>query len=110
MGGEGGTRSCSSLHGQFTSDPECTWTKPTVYFWYKQVLKASDDMEVGGLPVMHLSVSFFVTWLLVCISMIRGLKSAKKVSCPVPHYSDGPQRPPMFSQPDAWRSSTSCLS
>ncbi|XP_054444387.1 orphan sodium- and chloride-dependent neurotransmitter transporter NTT5-like [Pteronotus mesoamericanus] len=60
-------------------DPECARTKPTTYFWYQQVLKATDKIEIGGLPVMHLGVSLFVTWLLSCISMVKGLQSARKV-------------------------------
>ncbi|KAF6079450.1 hypothetical protein HJG60_017617 [Phyllostomus discolor] len=70
---------CPLLKNSSNFDPKCARTKPTIYFWYKQVLKATDEMEVGGLPVMHLSVSFFVTWLLVCISMIKGLRSTSKM-------------------------------
>ena len=78
---EGGvTWSCSFLHAQFTSDPECVRTTSTTYFWYRNVLKATDKIEMGGLPVKHLSVSVFVTWLIICVSMIRGPKSSGKVS------------------------------
>lgn len=83
-GGEKGRqRSCSALHGWSTSDPECVRTIPTVYFWYRHVLNASDKVEIGGLPVTHLSVCLFVTWLITCISMIKGLKSSGKVSHPL---------------------------
>ncbi|GAB5581787.1 orphan sodium- and chloride-dependent neurotransmitter transporter NTT5 isoform X1 [Prionailurus iriomotensis] len=67
------------LHAQFTSDPECVRTTSTTYFWYRNVLKATDKIEMGGLPVKHLSVSVFVTWLIICISMIRGPKSSGKM-------------------------------
>ncbi|XP_048079962.1 orphan sodium- and chloride-dependent neurotransmitter transporter NTT5-like [Ursus arctos] len=73
----------------FTSDPECERTTSTTYFWYRNVLKATDEIEMGGLPVMHLSVSLFVTWLIICISMIKGLKSTGKmlyVSVLLPYF------------------------
>uniref|UniRef100_G3UMS9 Transporter n=1 Tax=Loxodonta africana TaxID=9785 RepID=G3UMS9_LOXAF len=70
---------CPSLENSNASDPECERTRPTTYFWYRKVLKATDEIEKGGLPVLHLSVSLFVTWLLTCISMIQGLKSTGKM-------------------------------
>lgn len=79
------TWSCSSLHGRSTSDPECARTTPATYFWYRKVLKATDEIEMGGLPILHLSVSLFVIWLIICISMIKGLKSTGKVSHPLTH-------------------------
>lgn len=76
----GGTWSCSFLHGQFTSDPECSRTTSTTYFWYRKVLEATDEIEIGGLPVLHLTISLFVTWLIISISMVKGPKSIGKVS------------------------------
>ncbi|XP_053515649.1 orphan sodium- and chloride-dependent neurotransmitter transporter NTT5-like [Artibeus jamaicensis] len=70
---------CPLLRNSSNFDPKCTRTNPTTYFWYEQALKATDEIEIGGLPVMHLGVSLFVTWLVVCISMIKGLKSTRKV-------------------------------
>ncbi|XP_032985164.1 orphan sodium- and chloride-dependent neurotransmitter transporter NTT5-like [Rhinolophus ferrumequinum] len=63
----------------FTSDPECIRTTPTTYFWYRHVLKATDEIAIDGLPALHLSVSLFVTWSIICISIIKGLKSSWKV-------------------------------
>nr|KAF6411787.1 solute carrier family 6 member 16 [Rousettus aegyptiacus] len=71
---------CPLLENSSQFDPECVRTIPTVYFWYRHVLNASDKVEIGGLPVTHLSVCLFVTWLITCISMIKGLKSSGKVS------------------------------
>ncbi|XP_047693187.1 orphan sodium- and chloride-dependent neurotransmitter transporter NTT5 isoform X3 [Prionailurus viverrinus] len=74
---------CPLLRNSSTYDPECVRTTSTTYFWYRNVLKATDKIEMGGLPVKHLSVSVFVTWLIICISMIRGPKSSGKfVGCP----------------------------
>nr|KAF6411786.1 solute carrier family 6 member 16 [Rousettus aegyptiacus] len=70
---------CPLLENSSQFDPECVRTIPTVYFWYRHVLNASDKVEIGGLPVTHLSVCLFVTWLITCISMIKGLKSSGKM-------------------------------
>ncbi|KAM6223627.1 orphan sodium- and chloride-dependent neurotransmitter transporter NTT5 [Rhynchocyon petersi] len=64
---------------QFTLDPECDRTTPATYFWYRKVLKATDEIKMGGLPIFHLSVCLFVTWFIICISMIQGLKSTGKI-------------------------------
>ncbi|KAF4011228.1 hypothetical protein G4228_002732 [Cervus hanglu yarkandensis] len=63
----------------FTSDSECARTNPTTYFWYRKVLKATDEIEVDGKPLLHLSASVLVIWLIICISMIKGPKSTGKV-------------------------------
>ncbi|EFB23949.1 hypothetical protein PANDA_006283, partial [Ailuropoda melanoleuca] len=75
--------------GKKRANPECERTTSTTYFWYRNVLKATDEIEMGGLPVMHLSVSLFVTWLIICISMIKGPKSTGKmlyVSVLLPYF------------------------
>ncbi|KAM8791837.1 orphan sodium- and chloride-dependent neurotransmitter transporter NTT5 [Rhynchonycteris naso] len=70
---------CPLLKNSSNFDPECEQTTSTVYFWYRQVLKVTDEIEIGGLPVVHLSISLIVTWFLICISMIKGLKSTGKM-------------------------------
>ncbi|XP_006868465.1 PREDICTED: uncharacterized protein LOC102832911 [Chrysochloris asiatica] len=65
--------------GEFTPDPECERATSTTYFRYQKVLKATKEIEKGGLPVIHLSLSLFMTWLIICISMICGLKSTGKI-------------------------------
>ncbi|XP_019281257.2 orphan sodium- and chloride-dependent neurotransmitter transporter NTT5-like isoform X1 [Panthera pardus] len=80
---------CPLLRNSSTYDPECVRTTSTTYFWYRNVLMATDKIEMGGLPVKHLSVSVFVTWLIICISMIRGPKSSGKmlyVSVILPYF------------------------
>uniref|UniRef100_A0A8C3VZN0 Transporter n=1 Tax=Catagonus wagneri TaxID=51154 RepID=A0A8C3VZN0_9CETA len=71
--------SCPTTNNLTVYDPECVRTTPTTYFWYRKVLKATDEIEMGGLPVLHLSVSLFVIWLIICISMTKGLKSTGKM-------------------------------
>ncbi|XP_072822736.1 orphan sodium- and chloride-dependent neurotransmitter transporter NTT5 isoform X3 [Vicugna pacos] len=70
---------CPLMKNSSGFDPECAWTTPTTYFWYRKVLKATDEIEIGGIPVMHLSVCLFVTWLIICISMMKGPKSTGKM-------------------------------
>uniref|UniRef100_A0A8C8XAM5 Transporter n=1 Tax=Panthera leo TaxID=9689 RepID=A0A8C8XAM5_PANLE len=76
---------CPLLRNSSTYDPECVRTTSTTYFWYRNVLMATDKIEMGGLPVKHLSVSVFVTWLIICISMIRGPKSSGKIFLSMGH-------------------------
>ncbi|XP_054321695.1 orphan sodium- and chloride-dependent neurotransmitter transporter NTT5 isoform X2 [Pongo pygmaeus] len=61
-------------------DPECEQTTPSIYFWYRQALKASDRIEDGGTPVSSLVLPFFLCWCLVGAFMINGLKSTGKIS------------------------------
>uniref|UniRef100_A0A8C6CZG7 Transporter n=1 Tax=Moschus moschiferus TaxID=68415 RepID=A0A8C6CZG7_MOSMO len=76
-------------------DSECARTSPTTYFWYRKVLKATDEIEIGGKPVIHLGASLLVIWLIICISMIKGPKSTGKVSTsPVFCGSVAPNRKP----------------
>ncbi|XP_037372871.1 orphan sodium- and chloride-dependent neurotransmitter transporter NTT5 [Talpa occidentalis] len=70
---------CPSLGNSNKTDPECARTTPTTYFWYRHVLMTTDEIEMGGLPVRHLSMSLFVTWSIICISVIKGPKSIGKM-------------------------------
>ncbi|KAM5207529.1 orphan sodium- and chloride-dependent neurotransmitter transporter NTT5-like [Hipposideros larvatus] len=70
---------CPLLRNSSNFDPECTRTTSTVYFWYRHVLKATDEIEIDGPPVLHLSVSLFVTWSIICISMVKGLRFTGKM-------------------------------
>ncbi|XP_076987301.1 orphan sodium- and chloride-dependent neurotransmitter transporter NTT5 isoform X2 [Tamandua tetradactyla] len=70
---------CPFVGNSSVLDSECARTTSTTYFWYRRILKATDEIEKGGLPVLHLSESLFVTWLIVCISMIQGLRSTGKM-------------------------------
>ncbi|XP_077701874.1 orphan sodium- and chloride-dependent neurotransmitter transporter NTT5-like isoform X1 [Canis aureus] len=80
---------CPLLRNSSDFDPECERTTSTTYFWYRHVLKATDEIEMGGLPVTHLSISLFATWLIICISMIKGPKFTGKmlyVSVILPYF------------------------
>nr|XP_008522032.1 PREDICTED: orphan sodium- and chloride-dependent neurotransmitter transporter NTT5-like [Equus przewalskii]XP_008522033.1 PREDICTED: orphan sodium- and chloride-dependent neurotransmitter transporter NTT5-like [Equus przewalskii] len=70
---------CPLLNSSVGLDPECSRTTSTTYFWYRKVLEATDEIEIGGLPVLHLTISLFVTWLIISISMVKGPKSIGKM-------------------------------
>lgn len=76
----GVTLSRRRVQNQVPLDPECAQTTPSMYFWYRLTLKASDRIEDGGPPVLSLSLSLLVAWCLVAAFMINGLKSTGKVS------------------------------
>ncbi|KAM9226274.1 orphan sodium- and chloride-dependent neurotransmitter transporter NTT5-like [Dugong dugon] len=60
------------------TDAECARTTPSMYFWYRQTLKASDTIEDYGPVIPSMSLSSFLTWCLTGVIMINGLKSIGK--------------------------------
>ncbi|XP_042556038.1 orphan sodium- and chloride-dependent neurotransmitter transporter NTT5 [Dipodomys spectabilis] len=70
---------CPLLKNSTVFDPECARTSPSMYYWYRKILKASNTIEDGGLPALSLSMPYFLAWCLVCAFMINGLKSTGKV-------------------------------
>lgn len=65
---------------QIPSDPECQQTTPSVYFWYRTTLKASDSIEDGGPVDLSMILPLLLSCCLVGAFMIHGLKSFGKVS------------------------------
>ncbi|KAM5297520.1 orphan sodium- and chloride-dependent neurotransmitter transporter NTT5-like [Glossophaga mutica] len=79
---------CPLLKNSSEFDPECQRTTPSMYFWYRTTLKASDSIEDGGPPVLSLSVPLLLSWCLVGAIMMNGLKAIGKVMyvlIPVPY-------------------------
>ncbi|KAM4825375.1 orphan sodium- and chloride-dependent neurotransmitter transporter NTT5-like isoform 2-T2 [Thomomys bottae] len=71
---------CPFLNNSSVLDPECERTSPTIYFWYRKLLKATDQIDFNnGRPILHLCGCLFFTWLLICVSMIKGLRSTGKM-------------------------------
>ncbi|XP_006160285.1 orphan sodium- and chloride-dependent neurotransmitter transporter NTT5-like [Tupaia chinensis] len=70
---------CPEPRNSSNGDPECERTTATTYFWYRRVLKAAGDIEDGGLPVWHLSLCLSVSWLLTCLSMMKGPRFTGKM-------------------------------
>uniref|UniRef100_A0A8D2DBI2 Solute carrier family 6 member 16 n=1 Tax=Sciurus vulgaris TaxID=55149 RepID=A0A8D2DBI2_SCIVU len=70
---------CPLLKNASDFDPDCARSTPSIYFWYRQTLKASDKIEDGGPPVLNLSLPLFVSWCLIGAFITNGLKSIGKV-------------------------------
>ncbi|XP_060995796.1 orphan sodium- and chloride-dependent neurotransmitter transporter NTT5 isoform X1 [Dama dama] len=69
------------LQSQVPADPECARTTPSLYFWYRMTLKASDSIENNGPPVLSLTLPLFVSLCLLGAFMLKGLKWTGKVMC-----------------------------
>ncbi|KAM5209433.1 orphan sodium- and chloride-dependent neurotransmitter transporter NTT5 isoform 3-T4 [Hipposideros larvatus] len=83
------TLSTKRVQSQISPDPECVKTTPSMYFWYRMALKVSDSIEDGGSLIVSLILPFLVSWCLVGVFMINGLKCIGKVLCvlvPVPYF------------------------
>ncbi|KAM8963009.1 orphan sodium- and chloride-dependent neurotransmitter transporter NTT5 isoform 5-T5 [Lycaon pictus] len=80
---------CPLLENSSDFDPECARTTPSLYFWYRLTLKASDRIEDGGSPVFSLNLFLLVSWCLIGAFMINGLKSTGKIMLvlvPAPYF------------------------
>uniref|UniRef100_A0A7M4FG65 Transporter n=1 Tax=Crocodylus porosus TaxID=8502 RepID=A0A7M4FG65_CROPO len=71
--------SCPDAPNSTQMEPECARSSPTTYFWYREALDVSDSIsEAGGLD-LTLTSCLLGAWSLVCMAMIRGIKSSGKV-------------------------------
>ncbi|KAM9226275.1 orphan sodium- and chloride-dependent neurotransmitter transporter NTT5-like [Dugong dugon] len=68
------------VQSQVSLDAECARTTPSMYFWYRKTLNASDTIEDGGLLITSVSLSLFLIWFLIGLIMINGCKSTGKIS------------------------------
>uniref|UniRef100_G3U3U2 Solute carrier family 6 member 16 n=1 Tax=Loxodonta africana TaxID=9785 RepID=G3U3U2_LOXAF len=69
---------CPLVKNASEFDAECARTTPSMYFWYRQTLKASDTIEDYGPVIPSMSLSLFLTWCLTGVIMMNGLKSIGK--------------------------------
>ncbi|XP_060636483.2 orphan sodium- and chloride-dependent neurotransmitter transporter NTT5 isoform X1 [Anolis sagrei] len=60
-------------------ETECEASSATVYFWYRKALHVSDSIEESGGLDPALTGCLFAAWALVCLAMIKGIKSSGKV-------------------------------
>uniref|UniRef100_A0A8C6CQT5 Solute carrier family 6 member 16 n=1 Tax=Moschus moschiferus TaxID=68415 RepID=A0A8C6CQT5_MOSMO len=70
---------CPLLENASGFDPECARTTPSLYFWYRMTLKASDSIEEDGPPVFSLILPLFVSLCLLGAFTLSGLKWTGKV-------------------------------
>ncbi|XP_023591971.1 orphan sodium- and chloride-dependent neurotransmitter transporter NTT5-like [Trichechus manatus latirostris] len=79
---------CPLVKNSSGFDAECARTTPSMYFWYRKTLNASDTIEDGGLLITSVSLSLFLIWFLTGLIMINGCKSTGKalyVLVPLPY-------------------------
>ncbi|CAH1250880.1 SLC6A19 [Branchiostoma lanceolatum] len=57
---------------------ECEKSSPTAYFWYREALDTSESIEDGGGINWKMMLCIFTAWLIVCVCMIKGIKSSGK--------------------------------
>ncbi|XP_058037424.1 orphan sodium- and chloride-dependent neurotransmitter transporter NTT5 [Ahaetulla prasina] len=61
------------------TDSECTDSSPSIYFWNRKALHITNSIEESGGLDPALTGCLFAAWLLVCLAMIKGIKSSGKV-------------------------------
>ncbi|XP_059584153.1 orphan sodium- and chloride-dependent neurotransmitter transporter NTT5 isoform X1 [Alligator mississippiensis] len=71
--------SCPDVPNSTQMEPECARSSPTTYFWYREALDVSDSISDGGGLDLTLTGCLLGAWSLVCVAMIRGIKSSGKV-------------------------------
>ncbi|TWW76060.1 sodium-dependent neutral amino acid transporter B(0)AT2 [Takifugu flavidus] len=59
--------------------PECEKSSATTYYWYRKTLDISDNINEGGGVNWKMTLSLLASWILVCLAMIKGIKSSGKV-------------------------------
>ncbi|XP_052019177.1 orphan sodium- and chloride-dependent neurotransmitter transporter NTT5-like isoform X2 [Apodemus sylvaticus] len=53
----------------------CLWSEPHQYFWYRTILRASNQMEEGiKMLVPNVTLCLFATWILLYVSMVTRIK------------------------------------
>ncbi|XP_057684226.1 sodium-dependent neutral amino acid transporter B(0)AT3-like [Corythoichthys intestinalis] len=57
---------------------ECVQSTPVNYFWYRETLNISTDIEKSGYPQWWLVLCLALAWFMVFICFIKGLKSIGK--------------------------------
>ncbi|XP_077171028.1 LOW QUALITY PROTEIN: sodium-dependent neutral amino acid transporter B(0)AT2-like [Paroedura picta] len=70
---------CPEVSNQTQEETECTRSSPTTYFWYRNALNVTGSIEESGGFNLALTGCLFAAWALVCLAMIKGIKSSGKV-------------------------------
>nr|XP_056719338.1 sodium-dependent neutral amino acid transporter B(0)AT2-like [Euleptes europaea] len=71
--------SCPEISNQTEEEMECTQSSPTAYFWYRTTLNVTGSIEESGGFNPALVGCLFAAWAMVCLAMIKGIKSSGKV-------------------------------
>lgn len=58
---------------------ECAASSPTSYFWFRKALDISDSIDQSGEFNPIITGCLLAAWAIVCLAMIKGIKSSAKV-------------------------------
>ncbi|KAF7697907.1 sodium-dependent neutral amino acid transporter B(0)AT2 [Silurus meridionalis] len=58
---------------------ECAASSPTTYFWFRKALDISDSIDQSGEFNPIITSCLLAAWVIVCLAMIKGIKSSAKV-------------------------------
>ncbi|XP_059410448.1 sodium-dependent neutral amino acid transporter B(0)AT2 [Carassius carassius] len=58
---------------------ECASSSPTSYFWFRKALDISDSIDQSGEFNPIMTGCLLAAWTIVCLAMIKGIKSSAKV-------------------------------
>ncbi|XP_077068512.1 sodium-dependent neutral amino acid transporter B(0)AT2 isoform X2 [Siphateles boraxobius] len=58
---------------------ECASSSPTSYFWFRKALDISDSIDESGEFNPIMTGCLLAAWAIVCLAMIKGIKSSAKV-------------------------------
>uniref|UniRef100_A0A8C5S9Y3 Transporter n=1 Tax=Laticauda laticaudata TaxID=8630 RepID=A0A8C5S9Y3_LATLA len=70
---------CPGAKNETAIESECMDSSPTIYFWNRKALHITDSIEESGGLDPALTGCLFAAWMLVCLAMIKGIKSSGKV-------------------------------
>ncbi|CAF1036240.1 unnamed protein product [Rotaria sordida] len=82
----GTTFNCTESQYQNFSIYKCTEINmkdrvpATEEFYYRLLLQKSPSFDDFGTPTLYMSLSLFVSWIIVCLCIIRGVKTSGKVA------------------------------
>ncbi|XP_066564906.1 sodium-dependent neutral amino acid transporter B(0)AT2 isoform X2 [Amia ocellicauda] len=62
-----------------TTVRECALSSPTSYFWYRRALDISPSITQSGSFNPMMTGCLLAAWTIVCLAMIKGIKSSGKV-------------------------------
>uniref|UniRef100_A0A4W5LDJ0 Transporter n=1 Tax=Hucho hucho TaxID=62062 RepID=A0A4W5LDJ0_9TELE len=58
---------------------ECSGSSPTSYFWFRKALDITDSIDESGEFNPIMTGCLLAAWAIVCLAMIKGIKSSAKV-------------------------------
>ncbi|XP_055483945.1 sodium-dependent neutral amino acid transporter B(0)AT2 isoform X1 [Psammomys obesus] len=60
-------------------EPECEKSSGTTYYWYREALNITSSISESGGLNWKMTVCLLAAWVMVCLSMIKGIQSSGKI-------------------------------